>query len=486
MSHIVARMQKMKVANLGGAYRHNERIFENHSNKDIDTSRSHLNYELTDRDRELSYKSQIEDYINENKVSERAIRKDAVLCDEWIITSDKAFFEKLDQEQTKAFFETAKDYFAQNYGEQNIAYASVHMDESTPHMHLGIVPMQDGKLSSKAMFDREELKKIQDELPQYLNEQGFDLKRGARNSEAKHLTVAEFKKDRADKELELELLQQGAPKFLNENTGEIATQEDYEQAMELQNMLNCQITIRETTLQEKIDWMKLQYREELQKLESYQKASKAHTSDLNEEMVRKASELKKIESRASQGLSELSEVSSQLETAKKELAEHVEVGRGLEQDLKTYFDGEKKKTMLGKEYVTIDPKIYEEARTVFARLKHRAFENHQKIGELEGRISTERAARFKMLEENKELKGELKELSQENQALRTKNKGLAERLDLMTKKFGLWRKRSKTLIPSEQFKTLSEEIKVFQPAKDLIQTVKFITKVKDVIEKSLF
>ena len=42
---------------------------------------------------------------------------------------------------------------------QNIAYASVHMDESTPHMHLGIVPMQDGKLSSKAMFDREELKK---------------------------------------------------------------------------------------------------------------------------------------------------------------------------------------------------------------------------------------------------------------------------------------------------------------------------------------
>ena len=57
MSHIVARMQKMKVGNLGGAYRHNERIFENHSNKDIDTERSHLNYELTDRERSLSYKS---------------------------------------------------------------------------------------------------------------------------------------------------------------------------------------------------------------------------------------------------------------------------------------------------------------------------------------------------------------------------------------------------------------------------------------------
>ncbi|MDU0882009.1 MAG: plasmid recombination protein, partial [Streptococcus salivarius] len=49
MSYMVARMQKMKVGNLGGAHKHNERIFEKHSNKDIDTSRSHLNYELTDR-----------------------------------------------------------------------------------------------------------------------------------------------------------------------------------------------------------------------------------------------------------------------------------------------------------------------------------------------------------------------------------------------------------------------------------------------------
>ena len=115
--------------------------------------------------------------MNENKISQRAIRKDAVLCDEWIITSDKAFLKNSAQERP-GLFEAAKDYFAENYGDQNIAYASVHMDESTPHMHLGIVPMQDGKLSSKAMFDREELKKIQDELPQYMKEQGFELERG--------------------------------------------------------------------------------------------------------------------------------------------------------------------------------------------------------------------------------------------------------------------------------------------------------------------
>ena len=55
MSYAVARMQKMKSGNLGGAYRHNERIFENHSNKDIDPEKTHLNYELTDRDRSIPY-----------------------------------------------------------------------------------------------------------------------------------------------------------------------------------------------------------------------------------------------------------------------------------------------------------------------------------------------------------------------------------------------------------------------------------------------
>lgn len=235
MSHIVARMQKMKSANLGGAYRHNERIFENHANPDIDTERSHLNYELTDRDRSVSYKSQIEDYINETKASQRAIRKDAVLCDEWIITSDKAFFENLSPEKTRSFFETAKDYFAENYGKENLAYASVHMDESTPHMHLGVVPMQNGKLSSKAMFDREELKKIQEDLPQYMSDHGFALERGARNSDSKHLTVAEFKKELAEKELNLKQGIDELSEILRNRQADFEKSEGYISALEEQS-----------------------------------------------------------------------------------------------------------------------------------------------------------------------------------------------------------------------------------------------------------
>ena len=49
MSYCVARMEKMKSDNLVGIGNHNQRRFSNHSNKDIDVSKSHLNYDILDK-----------------------------------------------------------------------------------------------------------------------------------------------------------------------------------------------------------------------------------------------------------------------------------------------------------------------------------------------------------------------------------------------------------------------------------------------------
>lgn len=194
MSFVVARMAKMKADNLIGAGNHNQRKTKKHSNEDIDVSRSYLNYDLVNG-RTENFKTDIQNYINENKFGDRAVRKDAVLINEWIITSDKLFFENLSSEKTKEFFETAKDYFANKYGEENIRYAIVHMDETTPHMHMGIVPFDENKkLSAKRLFNRESLKKIQEELPQFLQEKGFEIERGNKNSERKNLSIPEYKK----------------------------------------------------------------------------------------------------------------------------------------------------------------------------------------------------------------------------------------------------------------------------------------------------
>ena len=40
-------------------------------------------------------------------------------------------------------------------GIENVINATVHMDEATPHMHLGIVPVtEDGRLSAKDIFTK--------------------------------------------------------------------------------------------------------------------------------------------------------------------------------------------------------------------------------------------------------------------------------------------------------------------------------------------
>ena len=194
MSFMVAHMQKMKADNLVGIGNHNQRRTENHSNKDIDKSRTYLNYDLV-AGRTENYKTDIQKFINENKASTRAVRKDAVLVNEWVIGTGKDFFENKDDKEIRRFFETAKDYFAEKFGEENIRYAQVHLDEITPHMHLGIVPFdKDHKLTAKTVFNRQALRDIQDELPEYMQVKGFrEIERGEKESGIKHLDPKDYK-----------------------------------------------------------------------------------------------------------------------------------------------------------------------------------------------------------------------------------------------------------------------------------------------------
>ena len=493
MSYIVARMEKMKVGNLGGAYRHNERIFKNHSNKDIDPNRSHLNYELTDRDRSVSYEKQIKNYVNETKISKRAIRKDAVLCDEWVITSDKTFFEKLDQEKTRDFFETAKNYFAENYGEENIAYASVHLDESTPHMHMGVVPFENGKLSSKAMFDREELKKIQDELPKYMNEHGFDLQRGELNSEAKHKTVAEFKQDMAVKELDEKLVSEyGAPVYINETTGEFVTegeyQENYKDFKETFGEYNVteddfkdfldsdDIPLRKVTVQEKMDWVKQHYQQALNKLESSQKLSEARISNLDQKIEEKTKELSKIDLEASQKLSELSELEEQvniLEPQKNSLEAKIEGLRNEIEQLGSISDSEldsirPKKGILGSE-VELSPKQWSDFKGSYYKARNEAREMKQ-LAKMYAQKNQALANGDRFQNSLNKAKTEVKDsqiISLQN-ALKDKDKTISV-LEQKNKKL---LEAAKQYMPQKLFQSLLEELQMIKPIVKVVRTVK--------------
>src|SRR5699024_11617836 len=80
-----------------------------------------------------------------------------------------------DPGEQKRFFEESYKLFSERYGKQNIAYATVHNDEQTPHMHLGVVPMRDGKLQGKNVFNRQELLWLQDKFPERSEEHTSEL-----------------------------------------------------------------------------------------------------------------------------------------------------------------------------------------------------------------------------------------------------------------------------------------------------------------------
>lgn len=74
MAFAVATMKKLKVENLKGLERHNQRETQNHENVDIDTSRSHLNYDLVN-DNSVNYQKDVMGYIEQNRKSTRAVRR---------------------------------------------------------------------------------------------------------------------------------------------------------------------------------------------------------------------------------------------------------------------------------------------------------------------------------------------------------------------------------------------------------------------------
>lgn len=201
MSFVVLHMQKFKNAGVKGIQFHNQREREIKTNMDIDKSKSHLNYDLVNDD-QVDYNFKIKELIKSKVETKRAIRKDAVVMCNFIISSDKAFFDELSDLEQKRFFDAAYDFFKNRYGD-NVIAAPVHLDEKTPHMHLSLVPItEDKKLAAKRLFDRKELRLLQDELPKYLQTHGFDLKRGIdAEGKNKHIETQRFKAMQLEKDI---------------------------------------------------------------------------------------------------------------------------------------------------------------------------------------------------------------------------------------------------------------------------------------------
>ena len=204
MSYAIIRNTKYKRENLKGIFRHNERKNQNYSNKNIDKEKSYLNYAL--KSSKYSYEKEFDRIRKEYNLKGQIKTVSNIAC-EYIITSDKQFFEKIGQEETKRYFETAYNFVSEykNLGEKYIMSANVHMDEETPHMHLVFLPVvhtQDKKgnnidklACSEFWKERDSYRRLQNSFYDYMTSHNFKLDRGVPIEESgrKHLDLKDYK-----------------------------------------------------------------------------------------------------------------------------------------------------------------------------------------------------------------------------------------------------------------------------------------------------
>ena len=205
MSYAIIRNEKLTRAQAMGAYKHNERKTKNHSNKNIDSSKTELNYYL--KKNELSYIKEF-DKIKEKYDLKGQIRSNSNIMCEMVFTSDQRFFDKIGYEESKRYFEESYKFICEykNLGEQNIISAVVHMDEDTPHMHLLFIPVihttdkQGNKIDKVCCRDfwrgKNSYRDLQNAYFKHISEKGFKLERGelVEVTSREHYSIQEYKK----------------------------------------------------------------------------------------------------------------------------------------------------------------------------------------------------------------------------------------------------------------------------------------------------
>lgn len=138
-------------------------------------------------------------------VTKHKPRKDAVLCTELFLSASPEYFRPDDVSKAGfwddnlmwAFAQTSAQWLQDNYGDKCVR-AELHLDESTPHIHAYVVPINDKtkQLSHKEMFGGHgrsasiKLSKLQDSYAAALAPLG--ISRGVKGSQATHTKIQEY------------------------------------------------------------------------------------------------------------------------------------------------------------------------------------------------------------------------------------------------------------------------------------------------------
>lgn len=165
-------------------------------------------YELTKeykKEHEQRMKTERED--RKRTFKQMLDRSQNVIADELLFTATNEFFKDMTREDIKEWANTCMEFVYEDLGytKEQILHATVHMDEKTPHVHCVVVPLvkkfdkrtnTERYTISKKQYIRDKihLSELQDKYHKRLTDKGYDLERGIKGSDRKHIKIKEYKK----------------------------------------------------------------------------------------------------------------------------------------------------------------------------------------------------------------------------------------------------------------------------------------------------
>ena len=180
-----AIMRAKKLANMGSVAASMQHCYRERNTHNADQERTPDNQHLVAKSTDEAM-GKLRALLPEKR------RKDAVLIVEYVMTASPDWFAQATPEQEKAFFQQSLQWLADKYGVDRIVTASIHRDESTPHLSAFVVPLtQDKRLSAKEFIgSRDKMRADQSTYAAYVADLG--LERGIEGSKATHQTIQQY------------------------------------------------------------------------------------------------------------------------------------------------------------------------------------------------------------------------------------------------------------------------------------------------------
>lgn len=193
MPYAILRFEKRKGGTTTAIEKHHEREKRAYkSNEDIDMKRSAQNYHIKEPQNKYYYEVQ-----SKIEAAKCKVRRDSIKFIDTFIGGTHEFVMGLSQKEQREYFQHAYNFISERVGEKNVFSAVIHMDETTPHLHLCFVPLTaDNRLSAKEVLgNREKMVKWQDDFYSHMVERYPTLERGepAMETKRKHIPVRLYK-----------------------------------------------------------------------------------------------------------------------------------------------------------------------------------------------------------------------------------------------------------------------------------------------------